>query len=117
MGTAEKSQAHLDGYATLLPLNGHSVPALPRRLDGRNDTHPCHPLRSLKTTGAGGGADASTHVAWGAATVGRGSVGRRSERYGKRGSPPTAFAQPDRSIDRYKYSIPMPQCGIEKQQF
>ena len=54
---------------------------------------------------------------WGAATVGRGSVGRRSERYGKRGSPPTAFAQPDRSIDRYKYSIPMPQCSIEKRQF
>ena len=37
---------------------------------------------------------------WGAATVGCGSVGRRSERYGKRGSPPTAFAQPDRSINR-----------------
>jgi|GEM_PF-3635901 hypothetical protein len=54
---------------------------------------------------------------WGAATVGRGSAGRRSERYGKRGSPPTAFAQPDRSIDQHKYSIPMPQCGIEKQQF
>jgi hypothetical protein len=35
---------------------------------------------------------------WGAATVGCGSVGRRSERYGKRGSPPTAFARPDRSI-------------------
>jgi hypothetical protein len=54
---------------------------------------------------------------WGAATVGRGSVGRRSERYGKRGSPPTAFAQPDRSIDQHKYSTPMPQCGIEKRQF
>jgi hypothetical protein len=53
----------------------------------------------------------------GAATVGRGSVGRRSKRYGKRGSPPTAFARPDRSIDRYKYSTPMPQCGIEKRQF
>jgi hypothetical protein len=37
---------------------------------------------------------------WGAATVGCGSVGRRSERYGKRGSPPTAFARPDRSINR-----------------
>jgi len=71
----------------------------------------------LKTTGAGGGADAST----------RGFGGRPPWVAAQSGVAPSDTANaalrqpplpnPTGPSTEYKYSTPMPQCGIEKRQF
>ena len=116
-GTSKKPTPARRPAAPLCPAAPCTGAALLRPPPQRSCALPRSAPAPLKTTGAGGGADAST----------RGFGGRPPWVAAQSGVAPSDTANaalrqpplpnPTGPSTEYKYSTPMPQCGIEKRQF